>query len=151
LKEKDDNEHKAEPMVGNLSKLADAVNRAADSRKQNLFVERRAEKRLWCSDLVHVWWKDSARWKKKGLAVLEDISPSGACVQLELPLPCGARVRIKHQEWKVEGEVRYCMYRDEGYFLGVRLDDDARWSESAFKPKHMIDPTRVPPRKKDPG
>lgn len=147
MKGKDDNEDLTEPMVGNLTKLAAAVNRAADRRKQNFFVDRRAEQRLWCSDLVHVWWKDSARWRRKGLAVLEDISPSGACVQLEMPLPRGARVRIRHQEWKVEGEVRYCMYRDEGYFLGVKLDDDARWSESAFKPKHILDPNRIPPPK----
>jgi len=150
VKGKDDKEEPADPMIGNLTKLAAAVGRAADGRKQNLFVDRRTEKRLWCSDLVQVWWKDSARWRRKGLAVLEDISPSGACVQLEVPLPRGARVRIKHQEWKVEGEARYCLYRDEGYFIGIKLDDDARWSESAFKPKHMLDPSRVPPRKKQP-
>jgi hypothetical protein len=147
LKGKDDKQELTEPMVGNLSKLAVAVGRAADSRKQNLFVERRAEKRLWCSDLVQVWWKDSARWRRKGLAVLEDISPSGACVQLELPLPNGSKVRIKHQEWKVEGEVRYCAYRDEGYFLGVKLNDGERWDESNFKPKHLLDPNKVPRRK----
>lgn len=139
---------KEKQMVGNLAKLASALHRASGSKKHNPFVERRAEPRLWCSDLVQVWWKDTGRWKRKGFAVLEDISRSGACMQLEAPLPSSSLVRIKHPEWKVEGEVRYCVYRDDGYFVGVRLAQPFEWDEKRFRPKHLLDPRNVGPKKK---
>ncbi|HUQ93619.1 MAG TPA: PilZ domain-containing protein [Bryobacteraceae bacterium] len=134
-------------MIGNLAKLASAIDRATTEREVS-FVERRAEPRLWCSDLVQVWWKPSDRWKRKGVAVLEDISRSGACIQLEVPLPFATPVRIKHPSWNVEGEVRYCMYRDEGYFIGVHLSGDSNWDEKSFRPKHLLDPSKVPSKKK---
>lgn len=134
-------------MMGNLAKLATAIDRASAKQKQAMFLERRAETRLWCSDLVQVWWKD-ARWKKKGTGILEDISPSGVCVQMEDPLPPGTAVRIKHPEFGFEGEVRYCVYREEGYFLGILLNESSKWSDKAFKPKHLMDPSKVAPKKK---
>jgi len=140
---------KEKEMVGNLSKLASAIDRATGS-KQNPFVDRRAEPRLWCSDLVQVWYKDSGRWKRKGLAVLEDISHSGACVQLEMPVPHGVYVRVKHPEWKVEGEVRYCVYRDEGYFVGLKFGEAFVWNKKEFQPKHLLDPDKIVPKKKKP-
>jgi hypothetical protein len=138
-----------EQMAGNLAKLAAALNRADGSGKQNLFVERRGEPRLWCSDLVQIWWRENSKWKRKGIGVLEDISHSGACVQMEAPLTQGCPVRIKHPEWKVEGEVRYCIYREEGYFVGVLLGEGSKWDMERFRPKHMIDPSRVAPKKKE--
>lgn len=137
-----------EQMAANLAKLAAALNRADGDRKQALFVDRRSEPRLWCSDLVQIWWHDNARWRRKGIGVLEDISHSGACVQLETPISTGCGIRIKHPEWKVEGEVRYCVYREEGYFVGVMLKEGCKWEESMFRPRHMIDPSRVVPKKK---
>jgi len=132
-------------MLGNLAKLATAIKKADVPSKQNLFVERRTEPRMWCSDLVQVWIKDTAknRWIRKGTAVLEDISRSGACVQLESPVPSATLIRVKHPEWKVEGEVRYCMYRDEGYFVGLQLAEEFRWSKEAFQPKHLLDPEKI--------
>lgn len=130
-------------MVGNLAKLASAVNKAEDSPKQTSFAERRTEVRLWCSDIVHVWWKDAEKWNKLGVAVLEDISPSGMCIQVESTLPQGAMIRIKHAEWKVEGEIRYCLQREEGHFVGVRLSEKFRWSVQDFRPLHLIDPSEV--------
>lgn len=135
-------------MAGNLAKLAAAINRAGGAKKQASFRDRRTEHRLWCSDLVTIWCKDDARWKRKGVGVLEDISPSGACVQLEEPLTKGLRLRLKHPQWKVEGEVRYCVFRDAGYFVGLLLDATSKWSKAAFQPKHMIDPEKVPPGKR---
>jgi hypothetical protein len=128
-------------MANDLSRLASALRRTP-------FLERRSESRLWCSDLVQLWWKPEGRWKRKGLGVLEDISPSGACVQLEDPVPKGVAVRIKHPDWKVEGEVRYCLYRDHGYFVGVKLADNFKWSEAVFRPKHLLDPQSVISKKK---
>ncbi len=136
-------------MLGNLAKLATAIKKADLPGKQNLFVERRSEPRLWCSDLVQVWVKDTTRnrWMRRGTGVLEDISPSGACVQLEAPVPSSTLIRVKHPQWKVEGEVRYCMYRDEGYFVGVQLAAEFRWNKDDFEPKHLLDPQKIARKK----
>jgi len=137
-------------MLGNLANLATAIKRAEAQKKQALFVERRTEPRLWCSEIVQIWYKDPAqgRWRRKGIGVLEDISRSGACVQLETPLTSGWLVRIKHPQWKVEGQVRYCLYRDQGYFIGLQLAEEFRWNEAEFKPQHLLDPSRIKPRKR---
>lgn len=137
-------------MLGNLAKLATAIKKADLPTKQSLFVERRTEPRLWCSDLVQVWIKDMERnrWVRKGTAVLEDISRSGACVQLESPVASSTLIRVKHPQWKVEGEVRYCMYRDDGYFVGVQLAEAFRWTKADFEPQHLMDPQKIPKKKK---
>ncbi len=135
-------------MAGNLAKLATALSRDGGAKTKASFQDRRSEQRLWCSDLVNIWAKDETRWKKRGVGVLEDISPSGACIQLEEPVTKGARLRLKHPEWKVEGEVRYCIFRDEGYFVGILLDETSKWSRGVFQPKHLIDPSKVRPKKK---
>lgn len=136
-------------MIGNLAKLAGAVERAdLKPPKLNPFLDRRAEPRLWCSELVHLWIKPSVggRWRRSGTGVLEDISRSGACLNLEGPIHQGTLVRIKHPEWKAEGEVRYCLYKEDGYFVGVYFDEQSRWSETGFRPGHLLDPSQVKPR-----
>lgn len=106
-------------------------------------VERRVDTRYWCSDLVHVSVKDGARWKSAGVGVLEDISSSGACIQMETPVKKGLAIRFRHPEWKAEGTVLYCHYREIGYFVGMRFNEGAEWSPEKFQPKHMVDPNEV--------
>lgn len=67
---------------------------------------------------------------------LEDISPSGACVQRHDPVIKGAQIRIQHDDWKVEGDVRYCVYREIGYYIGVHLDENSKWSEEMFSARN---------------
>lgn len=137
-------------MTGTLAKLAAAVTRSSDA-KQVPFIERRSEPRLWCSDLVHVSLKQNGRWKRVGVGILEDISPSGACVQVDDPVVKGSQIRIQADQWKVEGEVRYCVYREIGYYIGVHLDENSKWSKEMFRPKHLMDPSKVATRKRTKG
>jgi hypothetical protein len=142
---------KEKNMLGNLTRLASALTREGAMRKQNPFIERRSEPRLWCSELVQIWQKVEGRWKRIGSGVLEDISHSGACVQMEDPVAKGSTLRIRSEEWKVEGEVRYCVYRDIGYYVGLKLDEDSKWSEDLFRPQHLVDPAKVTPKKPKSG
>jgi hypothetical protein len=130
-------------MAGNLAKLASAVNKADEGNKAASFHERRSEVRLWCSDIVHVWVREEGDWRRLGVAVLEDISPSGMCIQVDTAISRGAAIRIKHAEWKVEGEVRYCAQREEGCFVGIRLSENFKWSVQQYRPMHLIDPSEV--------
>lgn len=137
-------------MLGNLTKLASALSREGDLRKANSFIERRSEPRLWCSELVQIWQKADGRWKRVGTGVLEDISHSGACVQLEGPIAKGTLLRLRTDDWKVEGEVRYCIFRDIGYYAGLKLDESSKWSEEMFRPQHLMDPMKVVEKKPRP-
>ena len=102
--------------------------------------ERRSETRMLCADMVDVRWKDRSGTEQGATAILEDISPSGACLQLELPIPVGVEVCWDSPKQKFQGWVRYCVYREIGYFAGVEFDASFKWSKKAFKPDHLLDP-----------
>jgi hypothetical protein len=41
------------------------------------------------------------------------------------------------------GKVRYCVYREFGYFLGIEFEPGSKWSAHHFRPQHMLDPRRL--------
>ena len=102
--------------------------------------ERRAETRMLCSELVHVRWEDPRGIECRATAILEDIAPSGACLQLEVPVSEGIHLSIAAPGILLRGSVCYCVLRDAGYFTGVRFDDGYKWSERQYRPQHLLDP-----------
>ena len=106
-------------------------------------LDRRVEPRLLCADLVNLCWKDKTGRTKKSVANLEDISLSGACLQVDHPIPLQTTVRINHGKGDLMGHVRYCVFREIGYFLGVEFDNGSRWSQKQYKPQHLLDPRRL--------
>jgi hypothetical protein len=93
--------------------------------------------------MVDVRWKDKAGRTRKGVANLEDISLSGACLQVENPIPLQTDVRIVYEKGELLGKVRYCVFREIGYFLGVEFQPGSEWSMRRFRPQHMLDPRRL--------
>jgi hypothetical protein len=117
-------------------------------------MERRFECRFLCADLVRVdWLAGENSGEHAGVnsrtveAVLEDISALGACVQVEERIPPGAAISISVRSPPAEaesekparfsGHVSYCVYRDYGYFVGIRFSDENRWSSGVFEPQHL--------------
>ena len=105
--------------------------------------DKRFEPRMLCADLVEIYWKDKTGKEKKAIANLEDISVSGACLQLDLPVPLQTTIQIGYPKGKLHGRVRYCVYREIGYFLGVEFDPGQKWTKRAFKPQYMFDPRQL--------
>jgi len=105
--------------------------------------ERRTEPRLLCADLVELEWKDKSGRTRRAVANLEDISLSGACLQMDSSIPLHTRVRISYVNGDLVGAVRYCVYREIGYFLGIQFDEGVRWSQRQFRPLHLFDPRRL--------
>jgi hypothetical protein len=103
--------------------------------------ERRAEPRLWCSDLIKVRLEGGESGEL--VANLEDISPSGACVQFERAVPAGARLCLMLGRYKFRGQVTHCTHNEIGYFVGVRFDAARKWTRQMYEPKHLLDPARV--------
>jgi hypothetical protein len=98
---------------------------------------------MLCADMVDVRWKDKTGKMHRGMANLEDISLSGACLQFELPIPLQTDIRISYPKGELIGKVRYCVYREIGYFLGIEFDAGCKWSARHFRPQHLLDPRRL--------
>lgn len=105
--------------------------------------DRRLEPRLLCADLVDIQWQDKAGRVKKSVANLEDISLCGACLQMDTPIPLETIVIIGHAKGELHGTVRYCVYREIGYFIGLQFDGGSRWNQRLFRPQHLLDPRRL--------
>jgi hypothetical protein len=100
--------------------------------------ERRSDNRFLCADLVRVGWGG-----QEVDAVLEDISAFGACVQLEEAVALGAPVTLTIGLSVFPGRVSYCVFRDYGYFVGVRFADENEWSAERVVPQHLTDLNRL--------
>lgn len=97
--------------------------------------ERRAEQRFMCSDLVGVQLEDQG---KTLVANLEDISPSGACLEMPQPVSAGARLILNCADCRFRGKVRYCVAGQCGYQVGVRFME-CQWSKQKFEPEHLLE------------
>lgn len=98
---------------------------------------------MLCADMVDVQWKDKTGRTRRGTANLEDISLSGACLQVDQPIPLQTPMRIAYPNGELVGTVRYCVFREIGYFLGIEFEPGSRWSAREFRPQHMLDPRHL--------
>ena len=104
--------------------------------------ERRNDKRMLCAELVEVLWEQGGRHCRR-IANLEDISLSGICLHVEKPIPAGTRITMRYGDGQLFGSIRYCVFREIGYFLGIQLEADCRWSSLHFRPEHLVDPSEL--------
>ncbi len=98
---------------------------------------------MLCADMVEVRWEDQSGKARRATALLEDIAASGACLQLETPLPLGVVIHWDSPRQKFSGYVRYCVYREIGYFIGVQFEGATRWSKKTYRPQHLLDLERL--------
>jgi hypothetical protein len=101
--------------------------------------ERRNEVRMLCADMADVSWRMRMGVQRHDVGLLEDISRSGACLQMESAIPVGAEIRWRCRNREFSGRVRYCVYREIGYFVGIELAAACRWSKRTYKPRHLLD------------
>src|SRR2546423_5518123 len=107
-------------------------------------LRERSESRMLCAELVDIRWKDKSGRGRKATAILEDISSSGACVQIEEgPIPQNTVMKICHPKGQLNGTVRYCVFREIGYFVGLEFKADSKRSRKEFQPDHMLDMPRL--------
>ena len=104
--------------------------------------ERRTDNRLLCAELVEVCWTYAGVQQRK-VANLEDISLCGICLQIERSIAPATAVVVRYGDGELTGIVRYCTYRDMGFFLGIELDQNSRWSTQHYRPEHLLDPEEL--------
>ncbi|MGH9631774.1 MAG: PilZ domain-containing protein, partial [Bryobacteraceae bacterium] len=64
---------------------------------------RRQEQRTLCADLVDVSWRDRSGHTRWAIATLEDISQSGACLQVDRSVARGTLIRISYPKGELQG------------------------------------------------
>jgi hypothetical protein len=101
--------------------------------------ERRSKVRMMCADVVEASWTDQDGQLRRADALLENISPSGACLQFEIAVPLGVSLRLSCTKQEFIGVVRYCTYHEIGYFVGVEFEAQSQWSRKTYKPRHLLD------------
>jgi hypothetical protein len=94
---------------------------------------------MLCADILDVCWAGPAGRLHRTTALLEDISVHGACLQFEMDVPLGTEVTLQHAQTRMQGTVRYCVYREIGYFVGIEFHEGSEWSRNQFTPEHMLD------------
>ena len=111
--------------------------------------DRRSEQRLLCSQLVVFRLGEPTGSAESHQAILEDISAGGACVQLNDPVPVDVAGELVVSGRRLRGTIRYCEFREIGYFVGIEFDPGVRWSEENFRPEHLLDPRTVKGEKRE--
>ena len=94
---------------------------------------------MMCADMVGVEWTDDLGQARKCTGLLEDISPQGACLQLDDPMPLGTALDIEYHKTSLRGSVSYCYFSEIGYWVGVRFGPRTKWSPKRFRPRHLLD------------
>lgn len=110
----------------------------ADTRAVKQRTER-AHERSMCADLIKIVWTDGTGSKQKELAALEDISRGGACLQMDRPIPIDTAISILYPHGRYHGRIRYCIFEQTGYFLGVQFDPGYEWTKKDFMPSHLLE------------
>ena len=104
--------------------------------------ERRGSKRLLCSDLVQLSWQDAKGKYFREVAILENLSLSGVGLFTGVPIPHNAEIRLAGVEAVLNGRVKQCVFRENGYIIGIELNDDSKWAQEPgchFVPQHLLD------------
>ena len=97
--------------------------------------------RLLCAELVEVIWRDPSGRERHRIGHLEDISSTGLCLQMEVPISTETNITMRYNgDGELVGVVRYSACREDAYYLGVQLSDGCRWSSKHFRPQHLMDP-----------
>lgn len=104
--------------------------------------ERRGSKRLLCSDLVQLLWLDANGAKRHEICILENLSLAGVGLFMGVAVPEGTAVQLTANQMRLTGSVKLCLFRENGYVVGLELDSNSTWAQqpgSDFIPEHLLD------------
>jgi len=98
----------------------------------------RREDRELCADLVKVQWNTESGAEQSDWAILEDISTSGACFEMDRPVLPGTDVALEFPNDNCKAKVVYCRYDGVKYLVGIEFGQGYRWSRRKYKPRHLL-------------
>ena len=84
--------------------------------------DRRFNDRVEKNEKVELQWTDATQQTIRGPGLLADLSPSGARLHLDRPLPLNTPLRFTLANQEKTGTVRSCTKRIRGYSIGVQFE-----------------------------
>ncbi|HEV8144983.1 MAG TPA: PilZ domain-containing protein [Bryobacteraceae bacterium] len=84
--------------------------------------ERRFNNRIEKNEKVELHWTDATHQTFQMAGMLADLSPSGARLLLDRPVPLNTALRLTLASHEKSGTVRYCTKGIRGYTVGVLFD-----------------------------
>ena len=100
--------------------------------------ERRSESRMLCADLVEVCWYDRTGHSRSTMANLEEVSPHGVHLVVDVALPPGTDLVFRMKRGDMTATVRDCRHEpDFGFAVAAQLPKKHRWKS---QPRHLFDP-----------
>lgn len=100
--------------------------------------------RYLCSELMNVRMLSADGVRHEAIGILEEISASAACLQLDERPGINTRIQFVAQETdgaaEMAGTVTKCEHEPGvGYYVVVRFGRSFRWHPAIYKPKHLFD------------
>jgi PilZ domain-containing protein len=95
--------------------------------------DRRNEARALTAALIEV----VDEYNDASTCVLEDLSPSGACIHSDLAMRVGVQVKIKAGSVIHAGVIKHCKPTEGGYHIGIEFAGGA-WPDAIQFPIHWI-------------
>lgn len=100
--------------------------------------ERRNNGRELCADFVQITWSDQRGRPISYVGLLEDVSPGGPGLSLDLPVNVGQAVHLHTKGFEGEALVCYCELGEYGYLVGVEFQEGCSWDREKWMPKHLL-------------
>lgn len=109
---------------------------SSNSKRQRNTCQRRTHKRLLCSDLVQLSWTGTDGSRHSEVVILENLSQAGVGLFTGVPLATGTTVHLALKDQTLTGRVRQCVFRQNGYILGLEISSPA---DGNLLPEHLLD------------
>ncbi len=89
-------------------------------------------------------WTVRSGGRCEEVAVLEDLSTTGASLLMGVVVEEGARVTVSKGDKEFHGTVRGCTMGRNGYLVGVDFEAGSQWNGRAeYVPDHLLDVSRL--------
>ena len=95
-------------------------------------------RRYLCSHLVTLVFVGRSR-----VVNLEEIWRTGACLEIEDPVPEGVPVEVRTQGVKFHGTVTAVEEHELGWRIELEFSPLTLWSVENFRPRHLLDPSAL--------
>jgi hypothetical protein len=99
---------------------------------------RRETERSLCSELIRITHRDQKGETRSLAGLLEDVSRSGLCISLSLPVNVGVEIQFECDGFAGKASVEYCNLGDYSYLVGAAFLDSLEWDESIWRPRHLL-------------
>jgi hypothetical protein len=102
------------------------------------------EHRHTCSELVTIHMQTADGNNEELVSILEDISETGARLQLERPVPADSRLRMVCSNCEAHCEfgahvVGSQLHDGIGYFTEIAFEPGTAWCPERYSPQHLLD------------